>query len=162
MAKKKSGTSSQIQGKNASDHKHALTRASISDLEAELSRRRRVATTLQRKRARLIEAIKQIDLDLAAIGHHGGGATVPGASSGSSASVVKRRCPRGGNTKTLLSHLEHVLNGQVLSVSEAAEAVVSNGYQTTSKTFRTIVNQTLLANDVFEKIDRGRYTVRRK
>lgn len=163
MAKnKKSGPNASKKEKKRSDHLHALTRASISDLEAELSRRRRVATSLERKRARLQEGIDEIDRELAALGHLDISGKAKAVMSGGGTSVVKRRGPRGDNTKTLFSHLEEVLNGQVLSVSEAAEAVVSNGYKTSSKTFRTIVNQTLLANEVFEKIDRGRYTVRSK
>lgn len=160
MAKKKNKKSKQ--NKAPASSQHALTQASISDLEGELSRRRRVATALQRKRTRLLAAIEEIDRDLTAIGHHNHQGSTPTVGSQGRQPVVKRRGPRGGNSKTLLSHLEEVLNGEVLSVSDAAEAVLANGYQTTSKTFRTIVNQTLLANDIFEKVERGRYTKRSK
>ena len=99
-----------------------------------------------------------MEAELRAIGHLETAESTPRTVRRSSGKVVTRRAARGGNSKTLLAHLEDVMTGQVLSVSEAADAVIANGYITTSKTFRTIVNQTLLANESFTKVDRGRYT----
>ena len=136
----------------------ALTRASMAELQLELKRRQRRATQLQRKRSQLLEQLDAVDQELKAIGHHDPSGSGPRTARRSSGKVVTRRAARGGNTKTLLTHLEEVMAGQVLSVSEAADAVIANGYTTTSKTFRTIVNQTLLANESFVKVERGRYT----
>jgi hypothetical protein len=56
--------------------------------------------------------------------------------------------------------LAAVLKGKTMSVTDLAEAVQRAGYQTTSKTFRTIVNQALIKHsDTFKKISRGMYTV---
>ena len=139
MAKKtKRGAGAPKREKKHAEQKRALKRASTSDLEAELDRRRRTASTLQRKRAQLEKAIQEIDQELAALGltvdtTPGVGGGTPGTTK---SGTKKRRAPRGGNTKTLLSHLEEVLDGRVLSVSEAADAVMANGYRSTSKTFR--------------------------
>jgi hypothetical protein len=140
----------------------ALTRASMAELQLELKRRHRRATQLERKRSQLLEQLDAVEQELKAIGHHEPSPSTPQTARRSSGKVVTRRAARGGNTKTLLTHLEEVMTGQVLSVSEAADAVIANGYTTTSKTFRTIVNQTLLANDAFVKVERGRYTRNRK
>ena len=74
--------------------------------------------------------------------------------------IRQRRSARGPNSKTLRIHLTEVLTGQVMTVTEAAEAVCANGYHSSSKTFRTIVNQTLIADEAFQKVGHGRYTVR--
>ena len=136
----------------------ALSRASLAQLELELKRRQRMATQLERKRNRLLDQLAAVEAELKAIGHNKTPESAPTTVRRSSGKVVTRRAARGGNSRTLLTHLEEVMTDQVLSVSEAADAVIANGYITTSKTFRTIVNQTLLANDSFAKVERGRYT----
>jgi hypothetical protein len=130
----------------------ALRSASLTELKSELSRRKRHASALERRRTRLLEELGKLEAELIALGSLGGEVSRrPGRS---------RRRARGPNKKTLLVHLEEALSGKVLSVTEAAEAVMANGYHSSSKTFRTIVNQTLLANDVFERVGYGRYTRR--
>lgn len=130
--------------------------ASVAELKAELSRRKRRERSLEVRRARLLEELGKVEKDLIALRSLGG--EIPGSSAG--APLRQRRRARGPNKKTLLVHLEEVLQGKVLSVSESAEAVLANGYCSNSKTFRTIVNQTLLANDVFERVGHGCYTLR--
>lgn len=69
------------------------------------------------------------------------------------------RRPR--NSMTLIEAMAQVLRGKTMSVSEIADKVQEAGYQTTSSTFRTIVNQTLLKNPgTFEKVSRGQYTAK--
>ena len=136
----------------------ALSRASLAQLELELKRRQRIATQLERKRSQLLDQVAAVEAELRAIGHLEAPDSTPRTVRRSSGKVVTRRAARGGNSRTLLDHLEDVMTGQILSVSEAADAVIANGYITTSKTFRTIVNQTLLANESFTKVERGRYT----
>jgi len=54
-----------------------------------------------------------------------------------------------------------VLRGKTLSVSEVSDAVQRAGYKTGSSNFRTIVNQSLLANpSKFKKVARGQYTAK--
>lgn len=69
---------------------------------------------------------------------------------------------RPKNKMTLVDAMKKVLAHKTLSVSEVAVAVQKVGYKTTSTTFRTIVNQTLLKNtQVFRKVARGQYTMAR-
>ena len=42
-----------------------------------------------------------------------------------------------------------------MSVSEALDAALQGGYNTTSPTFRQIVNITLIRSDEFERMGRG-------
>lgn len=71
-------------------------------------------------------------------------------------SPVRRR-PR--NKLTLVQALQKTLKNKTMSVTEISGAVQRGGYKTTSRTFRTIVNQTLIKNPrVFKKIARGQYT----
>lgn len=74
--------------------------------------------------------------------------------------------PRGSrkrhrNDTNLVGALQQVLDGKVMGVTEAANAVQKAGYKTTSPNFRTIVNQTLIKHpDVFAKEARGLYTAK--
>jgi len=75
-----------------------------------------------------------------------------------------RRGPRGPRVKNSLSlveSLKKVMTGKVLSVGDAADAVLAIGYRTNSANFRTVVNQTLLVNkSSFKSPERGRYTAK--
>ncbi|MFO0873998.1 MAG: hypothetical protein U0575_08520 [Phycisphaerales bacterium] len=133
---------------------------SISDLHAELRRRHSQAKPLEARRAKLAATLAKLDAELASLGHHVGGTAVaavrrgPGRPRGS-------RGPRPANTLSLVDTLQKVLTDKTLGVNEAAAAVLSAGYRTQSKNFRTVVNQTLLVNKgKFRKVDRGRYTAK--
>lgn len=110
-----------------------------------MARRQREARTLQNKRERLANQLAEVDAQLAAMGALSAGANGP------------RRRPR--NDASLADSLVGAMKSKIMSVTEAAEAVKAAGYQTTSTTFRTIVNQTLLKDPRFEKVERGRYRV---
>ncbi|MEM0983654.1 MAG: hypothetical protein AAGI17_06880 [Planctomycetota bacterium] len=75
----------------------------------------------------------------------GGGALEPG-----------RKRPR--NTKKLPDALADVLKGKTMGVQEAADAVQAAGYQSSSANFRNIVNQVLISDKRFKRVDRGQYT----
>ena len=53
-----------------------------------------------------------------------------------------------------------VLSGKTMGVTELSEAVQKAGYRTTSPNFRTIVNQTLIKDKRFKRVERGLYTVK--
>ena len=116
------------------------------DLRAELNRRARQFSSLERKRDRLLAQLEEVETTLAQFG------PISGSGGGG------RRRPR--NEMTLEEALAHVLSGQVLGVSEAAEAVQQAGYRTSAANFRTIVNQTLIRSKAFKKIARGQYTAK--
>jgi hypothetical protein len=163
-----------------------LSHASTAELNSELKRRRRRETRLLKKRvelleglvgwpsqmrqeasrlmagAKAIESLQHVESELTTL-RESVEVSEPDQGGGIDQrpfvrSRKRRRAPRGENTKTLQTHLEEALTGRTLSVSEAADVVVSNGYVTKSKSFRTIVNQTLLASGSFVKVSRGRYT----
>ncbi len=124
---------------------------SVVDLQRELRKRQRRAGPLMAKREKLLQKLAAIDAELGALG---GSARGGGAVSGG----VRKR-PR--NEMNLVDALAKVLDGKTMSVTDVAEAVQKAGYQTTSPSFRTIVNQTLINNkDRFKRVDRGQYTAK--
>ena len=127
--------------------KRPVAQLSYEELEAELRRREKTVRQLHRRRERLLNQLQEIDREIAAIGggrarQHAGG----------------RRRPR--NEHNLADAMAETLKGKTLSVTELAEAVQRDGYKTTSPNFRTIVNQALLKDERFERVSRGRYTVK--
>lgn len=135
----------------------ALRGISLVSLQAEVDRRQRAAKGLLRVRERLMRRLEALDAKLGAAGLNDdsrshGAARRPSAGSG-------RRRPR--NEMNLVEALAKVLDGKTLSVTEACEAVQQAGYRTSSKTFRVIVNQTLLKSPRFRKIARGQYTLKK-
>jgi len=106
--------------------------------------------TMQRRRDRLMNRVHALDSEIAELGgslngkFHGGGGT--------------RRRPR--NETNLVEALQKVLHGKTMSVTEVADAVQRAGYRTTSPSFRTIVNQALIASGKFKRVSRGQYTAK--
>ncbi len=52
------------------------------------------------------------------------------------------------------------VNGKTMGVSDVAGAVQKAGYRTSSPSFRTIVNQALIASGKFKRVGRGQYTAK--
>lgn len=145
----------------------ALTKVSIEALQAELQRRRRAATPLLKRRARLAEKLAAMDARIASLGLSVEEAAPSRRGRGrpASASVqASRGRPRGTRRRGdqgLRDILQKVLTGRTLGVREAADEVLKAGYRTGSKNFRTVINQTLLVNkDRFRKVSRGKYTAK--
>lgn len=135
--------------KRTSGRRAGLAAISIRALHGELKRRERQLRTLQRRREKLVAKLTALDSH---IGDAGGFI----ARANSLAGIGPRRRPH--NEMNLVDSLARTLKGKTMSVMEAADAVQKAGYKTTSATFRTIVNQTLIKSDKFKKIGRGRYT----
>lgn len=102
-----------------------------------------------RKRARLVAKVRTLDSQISELG---------GSLSGLGSAISGRRRPK--NATNLVEALKKVLTDKVMSVTEVAEAVQKAGYQTTSPSFRTIVNQALIASGKFKRIERGQYTAK--
>lgn len=133
MAKKSSGT-------------NAVTELSINDLQAELRRREALVSRLRRQHARHLERAAKVEAQIRSLG---------GVSGGRGGRIRPR------NDMNLVDALAKTLQGTTLSVTELAEAVQKNGYQTTSPNFRTIVNQALIKfPSRFKKVARGQYTAK--
>lgn len=132
--------------------KRSLSAMTLTDLQRELRRRQRGVETrvrrLERKRESMAAKLAAIDAELAQHGRHMGRV---GAAGG-------RRRPR--NEMKLADALVKVLTNSTMSVTDAAVAVQKAGYQTTSPSFRTIVNQTLLKDKRFKRVERGQYTAK--
>lgn len=133
--------------------KSALAGLTLAEINNELRRRHRTIGTLERRRATLLKKIAALDAEIQA---NGGSAN--GAWSRAGGGVRKR--PK--NEMQLVDALKKVLKGKTMSVTDAAEAVQKAGYQTSSPSFRVIVNQCLINNlgkkGGFKRTGRGMYT----
>lgn len=138
---------------------------SMQQLIAELRRRERDLGKLQSRRDKLASELDSLDNEIAEIAAVVGGSATSGPrrgrprgrpARGVTASGAPRRRPQ--NSQTLEDALAGALKGRTMGVSEAADAVLSGGYQTSAENFRTIVNQTLIRSDRFKKVARGQYT----
>lgn len=156
-----------------------LSSASWADLQGELQRREEAVAELEMRRAELLGEVEAIDAEIADLG----GAPKrkrgrprkkvgrpagrrPGRKPGRKPGRPAGRKTAGPGRRTkgkmsLVEALSKVLSGRTLSVTEAADAVKSVGYQTKSANFRTIVNQTLIKYpNLYKKVARGQYTAR--
>lgn len=125
----------------------SLSGISSGALQAELERRSKKHSALYRRHAALSRRLAALEAKIRAVG-----GTVGASESGGG-----RR--RAKNATNLVEALVKVLKGKTMGVTEVASAVQKAGYRTTSKTFRTIVNQALIKHrDRFKKVERGQYT----
>lgn len=126
--------------------KSTLAKMPTAEIEKELKRRLKGVRSLQRKRDRLADRLREMDRELASMG-------------GSVGSIggVRRRARNDSN---LVDALARVLDGKTMGVTEVSLAVQEAGYATTSPNFRTIVNQALIKDKRFKRVGRGKYTVK--
>lgn len=115
---------------------------SLAELHAELRRRQKGVSKLERRRDKLMAELADVNSQIADLG----------GALGTTASG------RARNSATLPDALHKVLMGVTMSVTDAAEAVKAAGYQSTAANFRTMVNQALLKDKRFKKVSRGQYT----
>jgi hypothetical protein len=124
-----------------------LKSLSVTDLRRELMRRERTVGSMLRKREKLLAKLGALD---AKIAEHGGSVRAGG--------LAIRRRPK--NDMNLVEALAKVLDSKTMSVTEVSQAVQDFGYKTTSPSFRTIVNQTLINSGKFKRVSRGQYTAK--
>ena len=129
-----------------------LSAFSGAELEAKLARRKRRVQTLARRHDRLIARASELKAQIEALGGSGGRAA-PGEPT--AASPVRPR-----NEANLVESLKRVLGNRTMTVAEAVKAVLESGYQTTSPSFRQIVNLTFIRSGEFERVGRGEYRVK--
>ena len=121
----------------------------LDQMMHEIKRRQRVLVRLNRKRDRLVGALKAIDAEILKSGGTPG--AVPGLGSRQ----------RARNELTLPEAMLKVMSkDKPINVAEIAAAVEKVGYISTSKTFRTIIYQTLGKDKRFKKVARGRYVIK--
>ena len=130
-----------------------LAGISVVDLHAELQRRATGLPPLQKRYDELADELAGLAAEIEALG-----GTANGHARGRHSLNGVRRRPK--NSMNLVEALGKVLNGSTMSVTEVAEAVQKAGYKTTSPSFRTIVNQTLINSGKFKRVGRGQYTAK--
>ena len=148
--------------------KRALTAVSTLDLQKELQRRQHDLASLLARRETLESELASLNDEIDMLGgaptSGRGGRRGPGRKKagrrGRPRGTGKKIGKRPKNKMTLQEAMKKVLKGRTLSVTEIAAAVKKAGYKSSSSTFRTIVNQTLIKNPgTFRKVARGQYTV---
>lgn len=120
----------------------SLASLPMSHLHAEIRRRQRGVGALVRRRDKVAAKLAQLDAKIRELGGAAGGGRT-----------------RPSNSMSLVEALHKTLSGKTMGVTEAAEAVRKNGYNTNAANFRTMVNQALIKHkNKFKKVDRGQYT----
>lgn len=136
-----------------------LDRVSTSKLFAELERREGQLEELSEHREQLAAELEAVDQEIAALS--GSTPATPRR-----IGVGKRRPgrPRGGkrphNEMTLPEAMAKGMGSKAMGVSDIADAVLASGYKTNAANFRVMVNQTLLKDKRFKKVERGIYRVK--
>ena len=148
MAKKKTTKKTTKKTRAPKPTVASLDNLSFDELRHEMQRRERDLKRLLSKRDRLQDQVREIESEIQALG--GAGAF------GVTAGGRPRRRPQ--NDSSLSDALLKLLKSTTMSVTQAADEVQRAGYQTTSSSFRTIVNQTLIKDPRFKKVSRGQYT----
>lgn len=128
-----------------------LSTLSVADLQRELRRRQGTVGRLMKRRERLAAKLAALDAEIGSLGVALRGRAGAGIAGG-------RIRPK--NDMKLVDALVKVLTNKTMSVTEVAEAVQEAGYRTSSSSFRTIVNQTLINSGKFKRVGRGQYTAK--
>jgi septal ring factor EnvC (AmiA/AmiB activator) len=117
---------------------------------AEIRRRNRTLGRLQRRRRALMNQLKKIDTEISRLG--GNTAAIRGLAEGRK---------RFKNKITLADAIAKVLNKEKpIRVSEIMAGVERIGYRSASKTFRTIIFQTLAKDKRVKQAGRGLYMLK--
>ncbi|MCB1069283.1 MAG: hypothetical protein H7A43_06500 [Verrucomicrobia bacterium] len=131
--------------------KKTISDLSTQEILAEINRRKKSTQKLITKRAKLLQQVAEIDRQIEAAG---------GDMQGIAGVRLGRTRPR--NTMTLPDAMLSVMTKDTpMTVSEIAAKVQQAGYQSTSRTFHTIIFQTLARESKkFKKVARGQYVRR--
>jgi len=134
----------------------------VTQLQAEIKRRLKDLPKLKKQRDELDAQIEELQSLSQAEG-----ARRPSAKPRRKAARKPARKPRRKrgrrvrNPQSLPDTLANVLKNKEMAVAEATQAVQAAGYKSTSKQFRTIVNQTLAKDPRFEAVSRGKYRLKK-
>ena len=132
----------------------SLAKMSIANLKQEIELRQKILPKLIAQRDALNREIAELQ-----------GATPPKASkpakrrAAAAGAAKPRRLPK--NKVNLADSLAAYMKGKAkVTIGEAMEGVLAAGYKTTSETFRSVVNNMLLADKRFKKVSRGEFTLK--
>lgn len=130
---------------------------SVADLLAELNRRRRKLPRLKRLAARLEKKLAAAYAEIQSLGGAANKAAAPKAAA--KPARKPRRRPR--NKITLADAIVKVLaKDKPKSVPQIAADVQKAGYRSSSKTFTTIIYQTVAKDGRVKKVGRGQYVLK--
>lgn len=130
-----------------------ITKWTMDEMLAEIKRRNRGLSKLNRKRNALLKKIAAIDAEIQALGGKIGGSTA-GASS-------KRAAKRPRNTVPLADAIHSVMSkDKPMTATDIEKAVTKSGYKTVSASFKTIIFQALAKDKRFKKAARGQYVIK--
>jgi hypothetical protein len=120
---------------------------SIAQLEAILAGRKTELNQKRKEHSKLLSRLQELDAEI----RHLGGAPGRGRGRGTGGGGAR-------NEKSLVETLEEVLKaGKPMSVGDITNAAEESGYRSNSKSFRGIVNQTLIKEKRFIATERGVY-----
>ena len=134
---------------------------SIAELKKEIEAKEGQLKKFKVKRTTLTKRLGKLDKQIAQLG----GEAVPSKKAGkkNAKRKVAKKQKRAKNKVSLKDALVKALAGKKgMTVGEAMDAVLASGYKTTSKSFRQIVNQTLILNKQFKNVERGKYALKPK
>jgi hypothetical protein len=127
----------------------SLTNLSIDELKRIVHARQRELGTLEKRRAKWQKQLKRVDAEI-------------GALTGNGKSPASRGGTRVHNEVSLSEVVHHVLSAASgpLGIGDIADKVLASGYRSNSKSFRTVVNVTLIKDKRFMKAGRGLYQLK--
>lgn len=130
-----------------------ITKWTIDEMMAEIKRRNRVLSKLNRKRNSLLKKLAGVEAEISNHGGKVGGTSVRVAGS----SGIKR--PR--NEVSLVEAIAATLSkDKPMTAADIEKAVTKNGYKSGSASFKTIIFQALGKDKRFKKIARGQYVLK--
>ena len=140
--------------------RRATVKISLEDLLAQLKKHQARLPKLQRKEKSLLKQLAAVQAEISTLASAIGGVTV--AKRGRPAKVAGRRPRKRAKNKVKLADaIVSVLSkDKSLSVAEIAAAVKAGGYTSTSKTFPTIIFQTLGRDKRVKRASRGLYQLK--
>ena len=142
--------------------KRSLTKVSLQDLLAQLKKHQARLPKLQRNEKKLLKQLEAVQAEIAELG---GAITTLPKTTKVSAKQRGRPAGKGGkrakNKVKLADAIAAVLSKEKsISVKEIISAVKAGGYVSTSKTFGTIVYQTLGRDKRVKRAGRGKYQLK--
>lgn len=131
-----------------------LSDVPLVELKREIARRQKLLPKLIAQRDALIAQIAELQRVETALA---------GEPSVRSRATARPQRPRraAGNKTSLAEVLATFMKGrEKATVGEAVEGALAAGYKTTSKSFRSVVNQMLLKSPRFKSVGRGEFSLR--
>ena len=136
---------------------------SIEDLLSELKKYQARLPKLQRKERKLQKQLAAVQAEIESLGGVVGSLAgkKPGRIAKGAKAKGRRPVKRAKNKVKLADAIVAVLSSdKSLSVPQIAEAVKSQGYTSKSKTFQTIIYQTLGRDKRVKRVARGQYRLK--